>query len=110
MPVIHKELTKGKWFRLSLSEQMANIGSEVERTISWRRKGDVKYAGQAFERALDLIDLTLRDIRWRKRLKEITRLREVLCDCFVFSNLYKSTDESLQKYFYAFTFAARKNK
>jgi len=29
----HKELADGKWQLLSFAEQMANIGSEVERTI-----------------------------------------------------------------------------
>lgn len=89
---------------------MANIGSEVERAISWRKKGDLKYSQEAFERTLDLIDLTIMDCRLRKRLKEITRLREILCDYFAFSNLYKTTDQELQKYFYAFMLAARKDK
>lgn len=110
MRFVHKDLARGKWFKLSLLEQMANIGSEVERAISWRKRGDLKYSQEAFKRALDLIDLTLLDSRWRKRLKEITRLREMLCDYFVFENLYKSSDESLQKYFYPFIFAARKDK
>jgi len=29
--ILHKELAAGKWFKLSLAEQMANIGSEVSR-------------------------------------------------------------------------------
>jgi hypothetical protein len=110
MKFIHKGLLDGKWFTLSLCEQMANIGSEVGRAISWRKKGDLKYSQEAFQRALDLIDLTLKDFRLRKRLKEVTRLREILCDYFAFDNLYKTTDEALEKYFYAFTFAARKDK
>lgn len=110
MRFIHKNLARGRWFRFSLFEQMANIGSEVERAISWRKKGDLKYNQEAFKRALDLIDLTLRSPYLRRRLKEIARLREVLCDYFVFDNLYKTTDEALKKYFSAFTMAARKNK
>ena len=34
----HKQLALGKWNKLSFFEQMANIGSEVERTINWRYK------------------------------------------------------------------------
>jgi hypothetical protein len=34
----HKTLKPEKWFELRLCEQMANIGSEVERTIIWRKK------------------------------------------------------------------------
>ena len=44
MKSIHKELASGKWFVLSFFEQMANIGSEIERTISWRKKGTPDYA------------------------------------------------------------------
>lgn len=33
MTVRHRELAAGRWFGLPLVEQMANIGSEIERTI-----------------------------------------------------------------------------
>jgi hypothetical protein len=55
----HKELAAGRWNMLSFAEQMANIGSEIERTIKWRGKGRPDMSGRAFERALELIDLTI---------------------------------------------------
>ena len=55
----HKDLAAGRWSQLSFLEQMANIGSEVERALNWRIKNNVDYAQKAFERALELIDLTL---------------------------------------------------
>lgn len=106
MSYIHKKLAAGRWFELSLFEQMANIGSEVERAISWRKKKDFDYSRRAFERALELLGLTISDPRYQKRLKELTRLYEVLGDYFVGENEYKTTDQSLQKYFYSFTYAA----
>jgi len=63
----------------------------------------------AFERALELLDLTISDSKNIKRLKELLRLRETLADYFAFENEYKSTDKSWQNYFYAFNFAARIN-
>jgi len=36
MNIQHKELAAGRWNKLSFVEQMANVGSEVERTINWR--------------------------------------------------------------------------
>jgi len=102
----HAELSAGKWFRLSLVEQLANVGSEVERAIRWRRKGNPEYGRRAFERALELLDLTIADEKNRLRLKELTRLREALADYFCFENQYGSTDESWQRYFHAFTYAA----
>lgn len=61
------------------------------------------------ERALELLDLTISDQRWiqAKRLKEILRTREVLCDWFYGDNEYHSTDKQWQKYFLYFGIAAR---
>jgi hypothetical protein len=106
MTMGHQELAAGRWFRLSLVEQLANVGSEIERAIRWRGKGNAEYGRRAFERALELLDLTIADERNRSRLKELTRLREVLADYFWFDNRYGSCDESWQKYFHAFTYAA----
>jgi len=103
------KLSSGRWFNLTLIEQMANIGSEVIRAISWKKKRDEEYSRIAFERALELLDLTIADPRHRHRLKEICRAREVLCDYFIGDNEYKSTNEQWEKYFYTFNLAARKD-
>ncbi|MCX6809971.1 MAG: hypothetical protein NTZ65_04490 [Candidatus Berkelbacteria bacterium] len=103
----HKDLTEKKWFSKSLAEQMANIGSEVERTIIWKNKNDLEYSQLAFERALELIDITRLDPKNKKQLRELCRMREVLADWF-FENQYQSTDKSWQNYFYAFNYLARK--
>src|SRR4030042_3897379 len=102
----HKNLAEGKWFKLTLVEQLANVGSEVQRAINWREKNK-EYSRKAFERALELLDITVADGKNRKRLKEILRLREALADYFAFRNSYQSSDESWQKYFTAFNWAAR---
>jgi len=106
MTYIHKNLADGQWHRMSFFDQMANIGSEIGRTISWREK-NIEYSQRAFERALELLDLTIGDERNISRLKELCRLREILVDHFAFDNTYHSTDDLWQKYFYAFNFAAR---
>jgi len=103
----HKELSNGKWQKLSFLEQMANIGSEVERAINWKNKKDEEYSRMAFERALELIDLTIADEKNRSRLREITRVREVLADYFVCGNNYSSSDKSLKDYFYSFALASK---
>jgi len=102
----HKNLTEEKWFGLSLAEQMANIGSEVERTIIWKNKKNIEYSQLAFERALELIDITRLDPKNKLKLRELCRMREILVD-WHFDNEYQSTDESWQKYFYAFNYLAR---
>jgi len=106
MSYIHKTLADGRWNKLTFYEQMANVGSEVERTIKWREKNE-GYSERAFERALELLDLTIDDRKNLDRLKELTRLREALADHFVFDNSYESSDKSWHKYFFAFNFAVR---
>ena len=103
----HKELAKEPWFKLTLMEQLGNIGSEVGRAIIRQRKGDVEQRDKALERALELFDLTLADSRLRHRLKEITRAREIVCDVFYGENQYNVTLESLDRYFNQFAYAAR---
>jgi hypothetical protein len=109
MEYIHKDIAKGRWFKFSFFEQMANVGSEIERTIIWRDKNP-KYSAAAFERGLELLDLTIIDPKNKKRLKELCRLREVLADYFYFDNIYGSTDQNMRNYFHAFNYAAALNR
>lgn len=76
MSAVHTELAGGRWRTFSLVEQLANVGSEVERA------------------------------RHRRRLKELTRLREVLLDYFFGSNDFGSSDLAWHRYFHAFGVAA----
>jgi hypothetical protein len=103
----HQQLASGRWKEFSFFEQMANVGSETERAIIWKNKGNEEYKNLAFERALELLGLTIDDDRNKKRLPELTRVREILSDYFVFNNDYKSTDENWKKYFYSFNYASR---
>ncbi|MGB8952084.1 MAG: hypothetical protein WCC06_05380 [Candidatus Aminicenantales bacterium] len=105
--VHHKNLTLERWQKLSFCEQMANIGSEVFRTISWRQKNQ-EYSRLALERALELLDLTIEAaVQSRPRLRELTRLREALIDYFLCENIYRSSDKNWQNYFGAFNYAAK---
>lgn len=103
----HKNLTLERWQELSFCEQMANIGSEVFRAISWRQKNR-EYSRLALERGLELLDLTLAaSVKCRARLRETARLREALVDYFLYDNDYGSSDQKWQSYFGAFNYAAQ---
>jgi len=93
-----------RWFKFSLAEQLANIGSEVIRAINWKEKKEKTTLKKAALRAIELIDLTVEDEKNRRRLKEVVRLRELLADFLWFDNQYNSTAESFKKYFYAFNY------
>ncbi|NQT75006.1 MAG: hypothetical protein HQ566_00630 [Candidatus Omnitrophica bacterium] len=105
----HKGLAAGNWEKLSFLEQMANIGSEVERALNWRRRNNPDYSRKSFERALELIDLTLSNPGSFVRFKEIARMREAIVDYFFGSNQFMSTEASWRNYFSHFTYAARRN-
>lgn len=101
----HKSLAEGRWSNFSLSEQLGNIGSEVNRAIN--AKGDEKRFENAILRAFELFDLTISDPRWRGRLKELTRARELFCDAICGGPEYKTSLEDLNKYFFYFALSAR---
>lgn len=106
----HRELAAGRWWTLTLAEQLGNVGSEVGRALNWRSR-DPRISQGALERALELIDLTLDDPRHRAsvaRLRELCRVRETLLDFLVGPNQYGSSEAALRRYFDAFAVAARR--
>ena len=105
----HKDLAAGRWSELSFIEQMANIGSEVERALNWKAKNNAPYSQKAYERALELVDLTLDCAISSPRLKELARVREAIVDYFFGNNQFMSTESLWRKYFSCFTYAARRN-
>jgi hypothetical protein len=108
MAVTHPNLAAGRWLTFSLATQLGNVGSEYERALQWKQSHDYERFESAFGRMLELLDLTIADARWRNhRLKELTRLREVLCD-----ELYNEVSEfnytsDLRQYFLYFGILAR---
>jgi hypothetical protein len=106
MSAVHAELAGGRWQTFSLVEQLANVGSEIERAIKWSEKGRPEYCTNAVYRGLELLDLTIADRRHRERLKELTRLREVLLDYFLGPNEFGSSNQAWHRYFDAFGMAA----
>lgn len=91
-------MDKGRWHGLTLPQQMGNIGSEIARARHWEGQGDAERRNAAIERALELIDLTLSDVRRRAGLREIARLREVVCAWYCGSDAYDVPPAALQEY------------
>ncbi|MFY9462962.1 MAG: hypothetical protein WAP52_02120 [Candidatus Sungiibacteriota bacterium] len=106
MTIHHQTLSAGRWQAFSLAEQMGNIGSEISRANRWQGKNQEHFTAAA-DRALELMDLTIRDSRWRARLKELTRTRELFIDALLGGAEYRSSLADLDRYFFAFAFAAR---
>ena len=99
-------MIKEKWMKMSLAQQMGNIGSEFSRMTSLKRKGDLKNAQNSFDRVLELLDLTIS----QRKNRELFRLREVICDLFLGSNIYKVSTKYLKDYFLFFALLAQGSK
>lgn len=104
----HREAARASWEKFSLVEQLANIGSEVSRAL--RSKGNqMRYWG-AVTRALDLFYLTIEDPRWKKRRREILRVRELFAAAALGSDEFKTTLQDLDRYFDCFAWLARSGR
>ncbi|HBU07096.1 MAG TPA: hypothetical protein DEB09_03345 [Candidatus Magasanikbacteria bacterium] len=108
--LLQQNLVANRWQTLTLSEQLGNIGSEIGRALGAQKQNKEEKKIFALNRAFELFNLTIGDSRWLSRLKELTRGREVVADYFFGDNVYNSTAENLEKYFYWFALAARKNR
>ena len=106
MDYLHANLAAGRWHTLPLVEQLAHVGSDVARAARWHGK-DPQRCETAFLRALELLDLSIGDARWKGRRKELTRARELLCDAMDGGAAYGSDFASLDRYFFHYAVAAR---
>ena len=98
MPIQHKSLQK-RWAGFPFHEQMTNVGSEVGRTISGRKKGNLEDSKMAFVRALELLSFTKNAWRGTPRAKELSQVYEQLVDYFAGENKFKTSDEFWHRYF-----------
>ena len=102
MTYLHKNAAEGRWHKMSIEEQLSNIGSEVGRSAKWQGKDEKIFFG-AVTRALELFDFTLEDSRWKDGcLLELGRLKEVFCDGVLGGREYKTDLHELENYFYPF--------
>jgi hypothetical protein len=105
---LHQNLACGGWYRMSLAEQLGNIGTEIARSIRAKNNGNRARFDKAVERSLELFDLTLSDPKLRGRYKEIARVREIFCDFILGDNVYDSREGDWDSYFLPFTRLARR--
>jgi hypothetical protein len=93
---------------LTLVEQLAHVGSEVERTLRARDQSLTERYNRAADRALELFDLTAADDRWAgARRREILRAREYFCRVCFGDDAEVDAPAYLRRYFLQFATAAR---
>jgi len=100
---IHQDLARERWFQLSLSDQLANVGSEFSRAYRAKKDHKEKRFEPALLRLLELLNLTLIDPRWKgTRKREIARLKENILGNLYGDNINLDAIALLEKYFYYF--------
>jgi hypothetical protein len=64
-----------RWENFNKREQLLTIGAEFMRAKVWQEKDKDKFLS-ALERALELINITLRDAKWENNPQMILGLRD----------------------------------
>ena len=85
-----------KWFCMSASFQILNIGGEVQRAVDWKGKDMVK-ANNFLNKALEWINLSIEDPKNINRREEFTILKEELIDFFN-ENKFQNDSSSIMDY------------
>ena len=107
--IIHPDAAR-RWNTLALVDQLAHVGSEVDRTIRAHAAGNRTRFDGALSRALELFDLTAADDRWRgARRREILRARSEFCRLFFDDSVSPDSAAGLSRYFLYFAIAARRH-
>ncbi len=90
------------WFAMPIHEQLANVGSEVGRAISWKNRGNEQRKEGFCKKAIDFLELIKTDPKNKHRIGELNFCIEELRDYFLGNNMYDATDEMIMKYYDAF--------
>lgn len=74
--VFHKSLTFDIWCEKSIEYQILTIGAEFGRAKNLLNKNYIIETQNCMERALELLDLSISDPKWKAKLRELLRFRE----------------------------------
>ncbi len=83
----HKNLTEEKWRKFPFYKQILMIGTELKRADSAYKINNIEEVRECYERALELIFLTIEVLEDKRKLKELLRFKECL------QKLYLNPDE-----------------
>lgn len=74
----HQNLSVEKWGGYPFFKQILMIANELNRAINWLKKEDFKEVKLCYERAFELIYLTVACLREKNKLRELLRVKEML--------------------------------
>ena len=76
-----------KWIKYTKEQQILMIANEINRAKNAILNNYNEDAKCCYERALELIVLTIDDLKWRNNLKEIIRCKEVVASLYIEMNI-----------------------
>jgi len=104
-------MDREKWAKLTICEQLGNIGSEVGRAINYKRNGDDDRMEGAINRALDLflatIEVLIKEKTYIHRAKEVIRMRDEFMSLFYHDHFDEKEAHKIECYFMNFAYIAR---
>jgi len=87
----HKTLTPEKWSGFAFSKQIIMIANELNRAGNCLAKNDGAEARLCYERAFELLYLTISTLKDYRKLKELLRFQEML------AYLYTNTEAAIKE-------------
>lgn len=75
---LHRNLGIEKWSTFNRGKQLLMIANEINRAKNWMQKGDYEEVMNSYDRAFELLDLTISVINEEHMLRELLRFREIL--------------------------------
>ena len=96
--------TDVRWFSMPVAEQISNVGSEVNRAIKWKNRNDVAKAENFCKKAIEFLQIMMRDPKNQGRVGELREAVTELEDCFLGDNEYQTTAQTLTRYYDAFLY------
>ncbi len=87
-------MNAARWQTLPKRIQLLSIMAELERARTWEQERGAQFTG-ALERALDLLDLTFGDPRWKNETLQLLMLRDEIAKRY--ANLTNESTLSLSR-------------
>jgi len=81
--MLHTHLTSEKWVTFGPDKQILMIANEINRAKNWTEKKDFEKVSNCYERAFELIDLTVDSSKNRSLIHELMRFRELLALAYI---------------------------
>ena len=74
----HKTLTEEKWREFPFHKQILMIANELNRAKNWIEKKDSGESALCYERAFELLYLTIEVLKEKNKRRELLRFKEML--------------------------------